>query len=162
MNDQKVVLIGCGRRKGAVDVAAKDLYTGCLFKARREYAERAGCRWWIVSACHELLDPEKVIAPYNWRMEDIRGEARVSWGCRVLRELQTHAPLAELVEVHAGAPYFLALHRAKFEKMAARFEMTWPVEGLTQGYQLRWYAQKRAARELQTRDLFGQFAAQSA
>jgi hypothetical protein len=146
-SDNRVILIGCGRRKEEFGTKAKNLYTGCLFRARRAYAEASGCPWFIISALHELVEPERVLEPYDYTMKQLRGRYREQWACRVLRTLQSHAPLAQLVEVHAGAAYFLPLHDALHYRCAGLgFRLEWPVEGLTQGYQLRFYSRLQSDR----------------
>lgn len=60
-----IVLVGCGKTKLSHAAPAKDLYTGPLFKKARAYAERVGDAWRILSARYCLLNPERVIEPYE-------------------------------------------------------------------------------------------------
>lgn len=60
-----VCLVACGGSKQEEACAAKDMYTGGLFVKSREWAEFNSDEWAILSAKHFLLDPEKVIEPYD-------------------------------------------------------------------------------------------------
>ena len=94
--------------------------------------------WFIVSAKHGLVDPDRVVAPYDITLRDISAAERAAFGMRVIRDLAHEAgPLQRVVvEVHAGRVYVEAL-RAPLRKVGARLH--WPVKGLGIGRQLQWY-----------------------
>lgn len=50
---------------------ARDLYTSTLFKLGREYAEKFGDSWVIVSALHGVLQPHDVIDTYQLSREQL-------------------------------------------------------------------------------------------
>ena len=82
-----VLLIGCGKTKLPHPAPARDLYTGPLFKARRAFAERSGLPWLVFSALHGFVEPDRVLHPYDWRMEQ-RGKAeREAFGRRCMNAL---------------------------------------------------------------------------
>jgi len=68
VSNKILVLVSCGSEKLDRPAAAKDLYTGSLFRACRRYAERRGDDWIITSAKHGLVDPDKVLEPYEQKM----------------------------------------------------------------------------------------------
>jgi len=80
----RVALVGCGSQKGTKAAKAKDLYRSNLFHAARAYAERTCARWFILSAKFGLLDPERVIEPYEQRLQRANSKG---WGERVGRQL---------------------------------------------------------------------------
>ena len=102
-----LVLIGCVKTKRAMRSAAKDLYDSPLWRCRRKYTESLGAPWFILSALHGLLDPDRCIDPYDLAMSDLRAGARRAWSVRVLDELMRRFPSmrGKLIEVHAGATY---------------------------------------------------------
>jgi hypothetical protein len=67
-----LVVVPCGKAKiwdkapDAGPTAAMDAYVGTPFKLNRQYAERVGDAWVVMSARHGLLRPEDAIdGPYN-------------------------------------------------------------------------------------------------
>ncbi len=67
-----LVIVPCGQRKiwdrypNAGPVAARNAYTGPLFKVNREYAEKFGDRWVVLSAKYGFISPDFTIpGPYN-------------------------------------------------------------------------------------------------
>ena len=54
-----LLLVACVKEKLAAPAAARDLYVSPLFKKEREYAERAGLPWFILSAEHGLVAPDE-------------------------------------------------------------------------------------------------------
>lgn len=147
MTPLTVCVIGCGKAKLTEPARAKDLYVGSLFRAARRYAERFG-HWRIISAKHGVLDPEKVIAPYELRLP--RGlEGCDKWGVKVACELidsVSHAldderPIREQLEivVLAGADYAdpLCAHLARL-----RVPFRCPLAGFELGARMRWFKQQ--------------------
>lgn len=149
-----IILIGCGAAKAVtkVPIPAQDLYTGCLFKARRRYAERRGYRWYIVSALHGLIAPHELLLPYDFTLAALKQPERASWGARVCAQIAertalTHMPLAPgrpgfpLLELHMGEAYAAPIeaHKVYFNLLTNR-----PVRGLGQGQLLRYYKNHRA------------------
>ena len=72
---RRLVIISCSDRKiwkkfpSAGPTPAKDAYTSPIFSVSREYAEKFGDRWLILSAKYGFIEPDFVIpANYNIRM----------------------------------------------------------------------------------------------
>ena len=146
-----IMLIGCGRSKLQEQSPARDLYTGSLFRARRSLAEEMGCRWFVISAKHGLLYPDRVIAPYDVTIDGLSVLDRAAWfpvvtsqlidaiedpGCfyddRDLRRVT--------IEIHAGESYASRLVETL---RAAGFTAFHPVANLGQGKQMEYYAVRR-------------------
>ena len=102
-----IVLVGCVKTKRTVRSAAKDLYSSPLWRYRRAYAECLDVPWYILSALHGLLDPDRRIDAYELALTGLRAKARRDWSARVLAELQRRVPSLrdKLIEIHAGATY---------------------------------------------------------
>lgn len=103
-----LILVGCvkSKIKTAAKVRAKDLYDSPLWKCRRKYAERFG-RWYILSAEHGFLDPEKRIRTYDLTMTDMNAAERIGWSNRVFESIRREFPdlRGKVVEIHAGKSY---------------------------------------------------------
>jgi hypothetical protein len=70
--DETLVIVPCGQSKiwdrypNAGPVAARNAYTGPLFRVNREYAEKFGDRWVVLSAKYGFISPDFVIpGPYE-------------------------------------------------------------------------------------------------
>lgn len=103
-----LILVGCvkSKIKTAAEVRAKNLYDSPLWKCRRKYAERFG-RWYILSAEHGFLDPEKKIGTYDLTMTDMSAAERIGWSNRVLGSIRRELSdlRGKVVEIHAGKFY---------------------------------------------------------
>lgn len=138
------ILIGCGKKKAAKPRAARDLYIGQLFSARCRFAEQSGSNWWIVSARHGLLEPSRIIRPYDLTVDKLSPVDAAAWQlgtvAQFLSELPDDVSLPNVsVELHAGESYSKPLI-ACLELVGIK--VTWPVQGLGIGEQLHWYSQR--------------------
>jgi hypothetical protein len=133
-----VVLVGCVKSKLDRPAPARDLYTSALFRKERAYAEGIGVPWFILSAEYGLVEPSRVIEPYELRLSSTSRDYRAAWGDRVVEELASSiGTLAQkTVEVHAGAAYVDAI-RGGLAAAGATFVE--PLAGLTMGERLAWY-----------------------
>ena len=125
-----LVVIACGARKGPEPIAAGYLYQGSLFKAARKAALASGQDWMILSAKHGLLDPRRVIAPYE-------ATIRTTADKRALAvTLIGQLPLYDGREVEAWVPrrYVEAMYMAGVNVATA------PLTGLGIGQQMKWFA----------------------
>lgn len=133
----RILLIGCGKEKRAEACAAKDLYIGRLFVARRKFAERAGLPWFILSALHGLVNVEEIIKPYDKTMPTQR-HAMARWADRFksqfVNKVEVHNRV--VVEIHAGADY-VAPVRLALAPLGITIEH--PVFGMGIGEQMAFY-----------------------
>lgn len=60
-----LAVISCSFEKGASPAPARELYRGPYFQAMMCYANTHSSAWCILSAKHGLINPTKVIEPYN-------------------------------------------------------------------------------------------------
>ena len=105
-----LILVGCVKSKIETDeegVEAKDLYDSPLWRCRRKYAERFGGSWYILSAKHCLLDPQKKIRTYNLPMRGLKPAERKKWSRKVMDGIRDKFPdlRGKVVEIHAGKSY---------------------------------------------------------
>ena len=86
---KRIVLISCVSQKQDKPCKAKDLYVSALFKKSWDYANRLKPdQIYILSAKHHLLDPEKVIAPYNLTLNNFSAVQRRRWAQEVLKGME--------------------------------------------------------------------------
>lgn len=160
-----MALVGCGKAKLDRPAPARDLYTGGLFRAARAHVEARYEHWGILSAKHHLVDPDRVLMPYDLAMTDLSAEQRWVWGevigsaarcgcgpfsdavrwhfgCRPMHAGETRLaadvhPIQ--LDVYAGRPYIQALPQVWRD----RFIINEPLAGLQIGERLRWFAERR-------------------
>lgn len=102
-----IVLVACAKNKKKTEAVAADLYTSALFKKNKAYAERHGDLWFILSALHGLVEPKKMLKPYNVTLKSYRRREREQWAhCRVLPDLTREAPKGSKIIILAGRTYF--------------------------------------------------------
>lgn len=137
---QAVYLVSCVAQKAAHRERAADLYRSDWFRKARAYVERTGCRWFILSAEHGLLDPGATIDPYDTALAMMSARERRQWGARVMGQLDR-----ALGADYAGEIVFLAgkLYRAPLLDYAGQRARI-PMIGLGIGQQKAWLARRIA------------------
>jgi hypothetical protein len=130
-----VYLVSCVSKKRGAASAARDLYISDLFRKARQYAERSGCPWYILSAEHGLVSPDQVISPYDRTLNTMALGERRAWADCVARRLAEVVPNLSRVVFLAGKRYreFLKPH---LEERGVTTSV--PMEGLQIGKQLGW------------------------
>jgi hypothetical protein len=137
----RVGLVGCVKSKQSQAAPARELYVSPLFRGRRAWVERTCDRWFILSAKHGLVEPGRVLAPYDETLTDLPRTARRSWSALIIRALEE--ALGEVsgvvMELHAGSAYLDYGLVAGLRERGAVLER--PVQGLSFGKQLAFYKQ---------------------
>lgn len=131
----RVFLVSCVAGKRPRATPAADLYTSAWFVKARALVEASGDAWFILSAEHGLLAPEKVIEPYERTLNTMSAPERRSWAEQVQKQMNATLPDADEVVVLAGNSYrenLMSYLRKRFPKV------TVPMDGLTIGRQLNW------------------------
>jgi hypothetical protein len=137
----RVRLVGCVKTKQPRAAPAQELYTSPLFRGRHGWVERTCDRWFILSAKHGLVEPGRVLAPYDETLTDLPRAARRSRSALIIRVLEQ--ALGEVsgvvMELHAGSAYLDDGLVAGLRERGAVLER--PVQGLSFGQQLAFYKQ---------------------
>ena len=130
-----VYLLSYVRKKQPVPAPAKDLYASSWFRKARAYTESTGQPWFILSAQHDLLHPDKIISPYERNLYTMSAANRRQWASRVFAQLEPHLDGVGSVVFLAGNTY------RQFLEPSLRtrgLEVSAPMEGLRIGEQLGW------------------------
>ncbi|SIT40093.1 conserved hypothetical protein [Paraburkholderia piptadeniae] len=96
-----VVLVSCVKQKRDAPCPAKSLYTSDWFRKARAYAESFGPSWYILSAQYGLLEPGKVIAPYEKALNRMNVGDRRAWSSKVISQMQAAVPAADRIVILA-------------------------------------------------------------
>lgn len=104
-----VSLIACGKKKHATSrpVPAEKLYAGQSFRFRAQWSRRFADQWFILSAKHGLLHPERMIERYDLTLSDLSDAERASWAEEVASSLVRKVFTGSRIIFHAGRDYRL-------------------------------------------------------
>jgi hypothetical protein len=114
---------------------ARELYCSPLFRAARAYVEQkyGPDRWLILSARYGLLEPDRVIEPYDVTLHRFSAVQRRVWAERVASALSARIPESTPLCLYAGRVYREAI--MPFVPNPTRA----PLTALRIGQQLVWY-----------------------
>lgn len=128
-------LVGCSGPKLEEPAPARQLYTSQLFRSALALAERRHDVVYVISAKHELVTLDQVVAPYDLAMGDVAKEWRAIWGQRVWWSIQRRHPRVDRqIFIYAGKDYARPIRRAAHQH--ATFHE--PLAGLQVGQRLKW------------------------
>ena len=139
--ERRIGLIGCVKDKEPQAAPARSLYRSPLYHARKAFVERSCSSWFVLSAKHGLVHPDRWLEPYDVTLKDEAPSQRRVWSQEVLADLTRL--LGDLdgavFEIHAGVAYRDSGLVEGLEDRGAVVEV--PAEGLGLGEQLHFYAQ---------------------
>lgn len=84
---------------------AADLYTSALFTKCRRLAETRGDRWYILSAKHGLVPPDRMIEPYEETLNAMPADAQRAWSKRVVSHVLQQVSSGDELTFLAGQRY---------------------------------------------------------
>jgi hypothetical protein len=139
----RVGLVGCVKTKRATASPAGNLYVSPLFEGRRRAVEESCDRWYVLSAEHRLVDPHRVLDPYDVTLVGAATAFKRRWARDVLAQLEDEVgPLdGHTFEIHAGANYCDFGLVQGIVEAGGRVER--PAQGLALGQQLAFYESQR-------------------
>ena len=132
-------LVSCVSVKRPHAAPAQDLYISTWFRKARSCVEALGCPWHILSAKHGLLDPGKVIAPYNETLKTMPIRQRRTWSDGVIKDLDPYLASISSVTLFAGAAYREFLEPALQGRGLTVYV---PMRGLKIGQQVSWLSEQ--------------------
>ncbi|ESX09925.1 hypothetical protein X768_16755 [Mesorhizobium sp. LSJC265A00] len=137
-----MVLVSCVKSKLPNKAKAQDLYISAQFRGARRFAEAAGRSWYVLSALYGLVDPDAVIAPYDYTLNSLGVAERRAWATKTLDQLIEAEPNLKRVTILAGRRYREFLEPALLRRGVA---VNVPMANLRQGEQLAWLARDQNA-----------------
>lgn len=138
-------LVACCKTK--IDRAApvRELYVSPLFRLSLAYAESLCSTVYVASAQHDLLELDKMLAPYNRTMASLTPMQRKLFGAAVARGLvDRHGSRFDLL-ILAGATYVDPI-RMGLSRMNATATILEPLANLMIGERLQFLSRKPADR----------------
>lgn len=138
-----ICLISCVKKKQSQNSPARDLYISSLFTKSRVYAERHANRWYILSAKYGLLEPDRVIAPYDLTLKDMGVREKRRWADGVLPALLERTDPRDRLIFLTGKDY----HQFLIEPLRDCGDtVQLPMEGLRMGERMHWLDQQLRSR----------------
>ncbi len=101
----KIGLIASGSQKLKYPAPAQDIYTSTLFTKSRQWAEQHCEYWYILSPKYGLLEPNKVIEPYNLIFNDMNKSERWHWSSTIMQALARQTQPSDRLVLLAGQIY---------------------------------------------------------
>lgn len=131
-------------RRGGILQARVQFEASPLFRRARDYCERAGLEWYILSATHGLLSPRQVVGDSGAAVTLLSAEERARWASDVT------ARLDELI-ARSGQPLtFTLLASQRYADLlthaAPHLPLTTPLAGLDTSARLRWFDERLRVR----------------
>jgi len=134
----RVAFVSCVKTKSTTPELAEHLYISPWFRMAREWARRNSDRWFILSAEYGLVEPTRLIAPYERTLSKMRVGDRSYWADRVVEQIDDLKLTGNWAYVLAGEAY----RRFLMWPLEDRFgRVSVPMEGLQMGEQLSWLKQ---------------------
>jgi hypothetical protein len=96
----RIGLVGCVKSKAAEAKPAKGplhIYTSALFRGARRAVERTCDTWFILSAAHGLVSPDRLLAPYERTLNSASPSSRRKWAAQVLQQIDEAAGLLQKI-----------------------------------------------------------------
>ena len=131
---ETVCLVTCASTKLEHSAPASAIYASDPFRKSKAYAMSRFDRWFILSAKHGLLDPERVIEPYDLTLNAMTRADRRAWADAVLGDMRKLSSPDDAVAIVAGACY-----RRDLVPMLSScgYSVVVPMAGLRIGQQLQ-------------------------
>ena len=131
---ETIALVSCANQKLSHAAPAQDLYTSALFLKSRRFAEQHAQRWYVLSAKHGLVEPSRIIEPYDVTLKGRTAEERQAWSKTVIQQMKRAGIL------HHGTTFlwlageaYQAILRSKLDEYA----QIDPLRGMRIGERLR-------------------------
>lgn len=127
--------MACAAAKLPFATAAGDLYVSSLFRKARLYAEKHADSWYILSAKHGLVRPDKIIEPYDVTLNAMPIAERRRWSDQVNRQLEDVVAHGYQLIMLAGSRYREGVENVQRSRGV---EVEVPMQGMRIGEQLKW------------------------
>lgn len=100
----KTCLVSCSSIKRSTPMEARMLYCSKVFELTRDWVELNGWPWYVLSAKHFLLNPSKVVAPYDNVVHNAVAY-KYWWSKQVYEQLIPKLNTNDVIVFYAGIRY---------------------------------------------------------
>ena len=140
---KEVGFVSCTKKKLAQPAIPQELYQpSAYFRKASSYAESNHDEWYILSAKHQVLEPNgSPIEPYDETLSGATVNRKRRWSQSVLKELEHKGLIDSTITLvfHTGRDYHEELIPLLQDRVA---HVEIPTEGLRFGETLAWYNER--------------------
>lgn len=110
-----LMVIGCGHDKLSTAEPARDLYISDRFRSSLALADDLAAPFVILSAKHGIVEPDRVLEPYDLDLSTLSDADQQSWAQRAIDQLSQQASgrTVSILAIGAYARPLLAANRAR-------------------------------------------------
>ncbi len=142
---RQIGLVAAAKARRGGFLRARDQFdVSPVFRRARDYCERAGIEWYILSGSQYLLAPQQVIGPADTVVHALSAEERAAWAAEVALRLQ------RLRERSAEPLVFTLLASQRYADLLMRaapdLPLDLPLSGLDLASRLRWFDEQLRVR----------------
>jgi hypothetical protein len=119
-------------------MAAKDLYTGQLFKVERAYAETFADNWYILSGLHGLMCPTDIVEPYDFKLTASNTAYNEKWGSHTAARMICRNPSHGARIVVLAPALYCDLFLPRLARTRPDLHIEQPLRHLGIGQQKHW------------------------
>lgn len=91
-NRERVCLVGCGKEKTSKKAPARNLYLSNRFNIAMGLADCHFDFEYIISAKHGLVEPDRVLSPYEYSIDNLDKTSLRQWAKGILKDLLSEIP----------------------------------------------------------------------
>lgn len=131
----RIAFVSCVKTKADSARPAEQLYISRWFVMARRYAHAIADRWFILSAAYGLVEPDRVIEPYEKTLNKMPIAERRGWAKLVTKQMDLAQVRGDEAVVLAGLNYRRHLEMPLLDRFK---EVVVPMPGFAFGEQLSW------------------------
>jgi hypothetical protein len=131
----RVAFVSCVKTKADTARPAEQLYISPWFVMARRYAHAIADRWFILSAAYGLVEPDRMIEPYEKTLNKMPIAERRGWAKLVTKQMDLAQVHGDEAIVLAGLNYRRHLEMPLLDRFK---EVVVPMPGFAFGEQLSW------------------------
>lgn len=124
----QIALIACCGEKKQESCKAEDIYKSPLFLLSKTWVKKRNLKWMILSAKHGLLNPDKIIDPYNLSLNNFKKDDLKKWDLMVQSQIK---------KTFLVPPFFVILAGHKYQGPFKKFNYVDVLKSLGIGQRLK-------------------------
>lgn len=129
-------LVADSKKQLAIRALAQNLFTAPLYKRSRAYAMARCERWYIISARYGLVEPDRLIDPYEMTLDTMTEMERFKWAELVISLLSRQRLSINDTLVLLGGSAYQSILMPVIQ--ARSYKVSTPLKGLNAIQQLDW------------------------
>jgi hypothetical protein len=126
--EKAFIAVGCSKTKRSGPSKARDLYTSSRFQTSVDIAELYQADYAILSGKHGLIEPDKILYPYDVDISNLELPRQAEWAASVLDDLKNKSSGKSITLLANGN--YASIIDAHNRKLASPLPINFPLLGL--------------------------------